>query len=236
MIFAILLALAAAAPPKCPPTWTYQDQAAWPDQFCKSGKLQSPINIGPRVIVDRDLPAVKFEYKPFPLSVWNTARYFEVPHAKGCTIEIGKAHYALDQFHFHVPAEHTVNGVRSAAELHLVHKSTGRIVAVAVFLVESPKANPALEPIVRLAKQVTECKTLPSTETIDPLALFPKSRTYVTYEGSLTTPDCHGRVQFYVLNDPIYASHEQIQALGAIGPSARDRQPLNGRVPKRSVR
>jgi carbonic anhydrase len=235
MIFAFLLAAAAAAAP-CPPTWTYQDQAAWPDQYCKSGKLQSPINIGPRVIVDRDLPAIKFKYKPFPLSVWNTARYYEVPRAKNCTIEIGKAHYRLDQFHFHVPSEHTVNGVGSAAELHLVHKSTGRIVAVAVFLVESPKANPALDPIVRLAKQVAACHTLPSSETIDPLALLPKTRTYVTYEGSLTTPDCIGRVRFYVMNEPIYASREQIQALGAIGPSARDRQPLNGRVPKKSVR
>lgn len=232
MIFAILLAAAAST---CPPSWTYENQAAWPEKYCQSLKHQSPIDIGPHVVDDPHLPAIEFKYAPFPLSVLNTARYFEVPHATNCAIEIGRNRYMLDQFHFHLPSDHTVNGAPRAGELHLVHKSTGRIVVVGVFLVESEHANPALEPIVHLARKASACQTVPSSEMIDPRTLLPKSAEYVTYDGSLTTPDCHGRVKFYVMTEPISASAEQIRALAANGPSARRPvEPLNGRVPRRS--
>jgi carbonic anhydrase len=233
MILALLFAAAAAT---CPPSWTYGNQAAWGGE-CQTAKYQSPIDVGERAVVDGRLPAIEFHYNSFALSVLNTARYFEVPEAKSCEIVVGTNHYELDQFHFHVPSEHVVKGKRYAGELHLVHKNGGTTAVVGVFLVErSGRPNPALEPIVRLARKTAACKTRPSPESIDPSALVPKGSTYTTYDGSLTTPGCGGGVKWYVLTEPIYATPEQIRVLASDGPSARrPPKPLNGRVPKRSV-
>ncbi len=234
MLLALLLAAAAAT---CPPTWTYQNQAAWGGE-CPTGKYQSPIDIGPRVVVDRRLPPIHFNYKPFALSVLNTARYYEVVEPKESAVEIDGHSYELEQFHFHFPSEHRVYGVSLSGELHLVHEHGGTKVVVGVFIIESKnrKANPALEPIVKLARQTAACDTKRSPETFDPIVLIPKGAAYTTYDGSLTTPGCDGGVRWYVLTTPIYASRDQIRALAADGKSARRPvKPLNGRVPRRSV-
>jgi carbonic anhydrase len=244
MIFAFLLAVsaAAAAPPKCEPVWTYQNQPAWGGHCPDRDLDQSPINLA-SAVVDRELQPIAFRYTPFPLSVWNTSRFFEVPRVKTpqavqCEIEVDGVSYELEKFHFHVPAEH-LTPHRYAGEMHLVHKNADKTkaVVVGVFFTEQKKANAALEPIVRLSRQARKCETARAGESINPETLLPAVRTYITYVGSLTTPDCDPDVTFYMLTEPIPASHAQILALGRIGPSARrPTLPLHRRVPKKSVR
>lgn len=241
MIFAILLAAAAAVadPSKCPHNWTYQNQGAWGGE-CRTGEHQSPIDLSSARDNTRLQPIV-FEYAGFPLSVLNNEFYYQVPNAQNCKVKLkinGVEHeYTLDQFHFHVPAEHT-GGAAHAAEMHLVHKRGKEIVVVGVLFSEQKKANAALEPIVRLGRIKPACNTQTSRELFNPESLLPPRgyRKYIHYVGSLTTPDCDPNVQFYMMVTPVPASHEQLQKLGELGPS--NRHPprlLNGRVPQRST-
>ena len=41
--------------------------------------------------------------------------------SNGPSISVDNKQYVLQQFHFHIPAEHTVDGQRAAAEIHFVH-------------------------------------------------------------------------------------------------------------------
>ena len=63
---------------------------------------------------------------------------------------------------------------------------------------------------------------------LDPAALVPKSLSYYSFEGSLTTPPCTEGVTFYILKTPAALSKEQVQAF-PFKANARPVQPLNGR-------
>lgn len=43
---------------------------------------------------------------------------------------VNDTEYTLKQLHWHTPSEHTLNGKRFAAELHMVHKSADNKIAV----------------------------------------------------------------------------------------------------------
>ena len=57
--------------------------------------------------------------------------------------------YQMVQFHFHAPSEHTINGVRYDAELHLVHTNViGEAVAIGVLLSSSAAGLPIFDAIM----------------------------------------------------------------------------------------
>ena len=130
--------------------------------------------------------------------------------------------YSLKQFHVHTPAEHTVNGTRHPAEVHLVHRAReGDLVVLSVFLKEGTTANPALD---------TWITGTDTTITFRPGRLFPKQQSYYTYDGSLTTPPCSENVRWIVMDTPISASAAQIDTLQAqYEHNARPVQPRGDR-------
>ena len=171
-------------------------------------------------------PAIEFHYQPFDLEVENTSHVIEVPAASGGYITVDGHRYDLLQFHFHTPSEHHMAGKAASLELHLVHKDAAGKLSVVGVLASGTTMNPALQPIVA-ALPVASCTNHESHVKFDPAALLPKTRDYVTYGGSLTTPGCGEDVTWMVLTQPITASAAQVVEAGSVrrerasGPAAQ---------------
>tara|TARA_R110002051_G_scaffold32974_2_gene74421 strand:- start:3843 stop:4562 length:720 start_codon:yes stop_codon:yes gene_type:complete len=216
----------AAAPD--PAHWTYTEQAGWGGE-CPVGAAQSPVALVSTA--GADLPDLTVTYGAGPGTFLNNGHTLQfTPDVAGRTL-IGSDGYALVQFHFHAPSEHTLDGKTYPAEIHFVNRGAdGALAVVGVFLTEGA-ANPALAALLAALPTQTgdEGVTRP---TVDPALLLPADRHYFAYVGSLTTPPCTEGVRWNVLSTPVEASAQQIAALAAaLGISNRVVQPVNERVP-----
>jgi carbonic anhydrase len=54
------------------------------------------------------------------------------------------------------------------------------------------------------------------TESMSPAGLLPADRGYWTYEGSLTAPPCTEGVRWFVLEEPVELSRDQLRSFGAL--------------------
>ena len=215
------------------------------DPFVEVGKKQTPVDIVTADAVNALLLPLVFEYQPTPFVVENTGHVVEVPYAPGSHIRVGLDRYGgntyeLEQFHFHAPSEHTVNGQFAAAELHLVHRNVLLDLAVVGVLVNvgSP-VNPVIETILRNAPlEEGRIELRGSVNAIDVLPQF--DRRYYTYSGSLTTPPCSEGVRWFMLREPVFVSQAAINHLHLViahfpgydgfPNNNRPVRPLNGRV------
>ena len=224
--------------------WSYagdKGPAHWgaldPDYaVCESGKAQSPIAI--ESTRKKDLPALRFAYKPGPLTIINngyTAVRVDYPAGNGNFLMVGDKRYELTQFHFHRPSEERIHGVTYAMALHLMHRANdGKVVGVAVMLRQG-HANPAIEQLWKYMPQSAGEDHLVPGVTIDPQQLVPAKRGYYSYEGSQTAPPCTEGVTWYVMKTPMEVSAGAIAAFAKLYPhDVRPRQPLNGRTVEES--
>ena len=208
-----------------PEHWAELDIAYAP---CGSGTEQSPIDIAAGVTARLDdMPS---DYLPSGLIVVNNGHAIQVDYGAGSSIEIDGTAYELQQFHFHSPSEHTVDGELAAMELHLVHSDVeGAIAVVGVFLVEGDD-NPHLDPIWDVMPAVAGDPIAIEGATIDADDLLPQDRRFIEYSGSLTTPPCTEGVTWHVLVEPVQLSAEQVSTFRAIHDGTnRPVQPLNDR-------
>ena len=67
------------------------------------------------------------------------AKYHE-----GSTLTVGDHTWEVQQFHFHARSEHTVDGIASPLELHIVHEDENGDLAVVGVLIEEGAENAAL--------------------------------------------------------------------------------------------
>lgn len=209
------------------------------EPFVEVGKKQSPIDIITAKTVAAALPALVFKYRSTPFVVENNGHVIEVPYARGSAIRVGQDTYKLLQFHLHAPSEHTVNGQFAAAELHLVHRNALLDLAVVGVLINAGSpVNTAVNDILLNAPiEEGEIEIYGSVNAKD---VLPRSKSYYTYSGSLTTPPCSEGVRWIVLKEPIFVSQQAIDRLHEIisnfphyeGFPDNNRlvRPLNGRV------
>lgn len=143
----------------------------------------------------------------------------------GSTVQFAGASYNLLQIHAHTPAEHTVNGVTHAAEIHLVHTdSAGRLLVLALFADEGARSA-AWQPVIDTATAEDGADAV-----VDIADLLPAAASTWTYEGSLTTPPCTEGVRWVVFQQPLTLSPDQVEAIGSAHPrNSRGVQPLGGR-------
>jgi carbonic anhydrase len=215
------------------PHWTYAEQANWgalsaDNAACSAGEAQSPIDLTDTLSAG-DLPDLAIALPGGEGALINNGHTLQFTTAPGPWMTIGADAYTLDQFHFHAPSEHSVDGRRYPAEIHFVHRNEAGGLAVVGVFIEPGEENPALAQLLA---------SLPSGEgeaaatriDIEPSTLLPNDRLYFAYAGSLTTPPCSEGVRWNVLRTPITASEAQIDALTlALGATARDVQPLHQR-------
>ncbi|MDA0167397.1 carbonic anhydrase family protein [Solirubrobacter ginsenosidimutans] len=201
------------------------------------GSAQSPIDLRrSQITFVNHLPAIRFSYpRKADVTLNNTGSpgeestvRAEVP-AGAASITLSGTRYTLQQFHWHTPSEHEINGHRSAMEMHLVHGASDGSLLVIGVLIEQGRANRVLEPIFAdLPAAAGETRPVAGVRIDD---LLPDDVSSYRYTGSLTTPPFTEGVQWIVLAHPITLSKHQIHAFQALFEegNSREVQPLNGR-------
>uniref|UniRef100_E6QKU4 carbonic anhydrase n=1 Tax=mine drainage metagenome TaxID=410659 RepID=E6QKU4_9ZZZZ len=208
-----------------PDRWARLDPA-W--RVCDTGKQQSPIDIhGARL--KNTLPPIEFHYLSGSMTLTNNGHTVEVTAPRGSYILVGGVRYNLIQFHFHHPGEEAVNGDLPDMSLHLVHQSAdGKIVVIAVRLMEG-NPNAVLAGLWEHLPK-TPGKSATMNDPLSSAGLLPADRGYWTYMGSLTTPPCTEGVRWYVMEQSVTLSRDQLQAFGALYKrNSRQLQEAHGR-------
>nr|AJW81212.1 alpha type carbonic anhydrase [Lobosphaera incisa] len=188
---------------------------------CATGTQQSPIEIKlDQRTAGLGGPAgnpqhLTFEYNEFEqATAVNLGRgLMQVRVKPGNSCLIGTRRLQLQQFHFHSPSEHTFAGQHSAMEAHLVHKdaNTGRLAVLAVLLERGGRQNAALQHALDyVPAEAGQQESIPSS--VDITSLLPTSgrRSFVRYEGSLTTPPCSEQVDWFVFTQPVAVADQQV--------------------------
>lgn len=142
---------------------------------------------------------------------------------KGPDAMIRGRHFALSQFHFHAPGEHTIDGHRYPVEAHFVFKAEDGRLAVVAVMYETGAAN-------TVATAVLDNLAATHADRVDIAGLLPARKDYYRYLGSLTTPPLNETVEWYVLATPMTLSADQIAAFKRRHDNNNRRvQPLNDR-------
>jgi carbonic anhydrase len=182
------------------------------------GMMQSPIDIETGNVVSEIFVPPVFQYKSIPLTIENTGHYVEVPYDPDSYVYFGLQPtdaYELQQFHFHAPSEHTVNGVRYDAELHLVHNnSVGETVVIGVLLSSSSAGLPIFDTI--MANSPRSPGEVEVSVDVNALDLLPVGGGAYRYAGSLTTPACTEGVQWFLLANPVPITPNALAALHSL--------------------
>jgi carbonic anhydrase len=229
---------AAAQSPSQGANWNYEGHTGplvWGKldpayQACSHGHQQSPVDIrGARL--DSALQPIEFHYIGGPVTLENTGRGIVARVDPGSYILAGGVRYNLLRYEFHHPSEHAVKGRLTDMEVDLIHQSQdGRLAIVAVRLSED-RGNPN-------AVLATLWQHLPATagsrakveEMIDPGAFLPADRGYWTYTGSELTPPCAEGVLWFVFENDLSISREQLRAFtNLFRMNTRPLQDLHGR-------
>ncbi|MNC05239.1 Carbonic anhydrase precursor [compost metagenome] len=220
--------------------WSYEGDTSpehWAelDQLftaCSTGTAQSPVNIvHDKVKEDESLSPVSVEYSSSPVSIMNNGHTIQVTlNNKNNKLTIEGKTYQLQQFHFHLPSEHEVDGKHAEMELHLVHKSEDGSLAVLGVLIHSGSENITLNRLWSVLPAEESADEIVIDGAFDPAGLLPADLHSFRYQGSLTTPPCTEGVQWIVLENPVTWSAEQIGKFAAIFPhDNRPVQPLGSR-------
>jgi carbonic anhydrase len=136
----------------------------------------------------------------------------------------------LKGWHIHAPADHSVGGDRSKAELHLVHvDAKGHEVAVMAIRLDPGNFNSTffsqLPPMIGFDQmQVEEPVSIEFQPLLESVLFFNE---FWTYQGSLTSPPCTEGIRWFVARQILFTGVEQMQAiLGAATYSARAEQEV----------
>ena len=181
---------------------------------CSQGKEQSPIDIR-GAHLNKTLEPIEFHYIAGPVTLENTGNTVLVHVNPGSYIVANGTRFDLQLFQFHHPGEEVVNGKLTDMDVQFVHKSAdGKLAILAVRFAENRG-----EPNATLATLWQHLPTTPKatgkvTDMVNPGGLLPGDRGYWTYMGSLTTPPCTEGVRWFVFEQPITISREQLRAFG----------------------
>ena len=200
-------------------------------QACSHGHEQSPVDIrGARL--NKALKPIEFHYIAGPVTLEHNGHTIVVHVDPGSYIVAGGVRYNLVQFHFHHPGEEAVKGKLTDMDIHLVHQSAdGKQVVIAIRLTEDITTPP--NAVLATLWQHLPAKAGVSNkvaEPINPGGLLPADRGYWTYMGSLTAPPCSEGVRWFVFEQQVTLSRDQLRAFGNLFKiNSRPLQDTHGR-------
>jgi carbonic anhydrase len=226
--------------------YNYANPSSWGDLWplC-SGIQQSPINIDTNLVDwDVTISPLSFDFNDEPQveELANTGSTIEVsfssPTSQGVNVSgavLFHEKFRLNQFHFHSPSEHTINGDVFGLEIHFVYSSQnnpmGRLSVIAYLFSLSNVCNEFLSPIVDALPFVNNFGDTAEIEISFPFNDL-SAENYWHYIGSLTTPPCTEIVNWFVYRETLPICDTQLTSIiDAIDfyPNNRPVQLNNGR-------
>ncbi|KAJ4335191.1 hypothetical protein N0V87_006345 [Didymella glomerata] len=221
--------------------WAYEASFNWgklsPDyRLCQTGTQQSPIalSLGNGLSLNH-VPTFNYTGKvPGNFFNWGYGPAFTLAHNGDWTSHPSFTYdnetLYLKGWHIHAPADHSVGGDRSKAEMHFVHvDAEGHEGAVLAFRLDPGNFNSTffdqLPPMIGFDEmQVQEPLEMDLTLAMESVQYFNE---FWTYQGSLTSPPCHEGIRWFVARQIMFTGVEQMQAiLGASTYSARAEQEV----------
>ncbi|KAI3801300.1 hypothetical protein L1987_29404 [Smallanthus sonchifolius] len=202
-------------------------------KICADGKFQSPINID--VLGALDTPSdLKWAYKDAPAKLVNGYNNIAVEwlgDAGG--IEVNGSTYKLLQCHWHIPSEHTINGKKFDAELHLVHENDKGQKSVIGTLQTVGQPDPFIASLTEKLKMVSANEEIDLGKISASSIRYGSKKNY-RYSGSFTTPPCKEGVIWTIADKIRSISLDQIKLIKALHQrgfqeNARPVQSLLGR-------
>jgi carbonic anhydrase len=188
----------------------------YPECAGGAGSRQSPVNLvattnAPPLPVTLNYPAGN------PARLENTGHSVYLFLANSASLQVADTTFEFRDIHFHVPAEHLVQGTRYAAEIHAVHQLGDGNRAVLTTFVREGFHNGAWDVLIAaLPGNKGDTISIGPTSLTTLLALTGlEAEPMYSYAGSLTTPDCERNVRFLVRQRPLNLSLRQIEALAA---------------------
>ncbi|XP_010916593.1 alpha carbonic anhydrase 7 isoform X2 [Elaeis guineensis] len=205
---------------------------------CGTGKLQSPIDLSDeRVRVLPQLGELRSSYHPANAVMKNRGHDIEIEWKNQTGgIWINGTKYVLQQLHWHLPSEHTINGRRYSLELHMVHQTADNKTAVVGILYKIGRPDPFLAKMEDYLKKVEDLAELEEEKLgmVDPRDVRKGSSEYYRYMGSLTAPPCTEGVVWIIIRKVRTVTQQQVNLLREavhddVGMNARPLQPINNR-------
>jgi carbonic anhydrase len=217
---ASLLFASAACLAQTGANWTYQGKTGplvWGKldpayHACSHGHEQSPIDIR-NSHLDKSLQPIQFHYIAGPIMLQNTGRGIVAQVDPGSYIVVNGVHYSLVDLEFHHPSEHPVKGKLADMEVDLVHRSDDAKLAIVAVRLNQDRGNPN----AFLATIFNQLPAVPGTsaritDMVSAGGLLPADRGYWTYLGSELTPPCAEDVRWFVFEEDLSMSREQLHA------------------------
>jgi carbonic anhydrase len=237
---ALLLGFSAlcAAAQNAPPNWSYEGHTGpivWGKldpayQACAHGREQSPIDIR-GAHRNSALQPIEFHYVGGSVTLENTGRAIVARVDPGSYILAGGVRYNLLRYEFHRPSEHAVKGKLNDMEVDLIHRSQdGHLATIAVRLSEDRGVPNAVLATLWEHLPATAGSHAKVEDMIDAGGLLPGDRGYWTYTGSELTPPCSEGVQWFVFENDVSMSRDQLRAFAELfRMNTRPLQDLHGR-------
>ena len=203
--------------------------------------FQSPVDISETDPIEFD-QILKTSYDGGGATeIQNKSGNFAVIYEQGNNnfINVDGEEFEVVNIHFHSESEHAVDGELSDMEMHIVHGNESGGLSVLGVLIEEGQFNQELAPIFNAIRSEQEANgELPDTvefnEEIDIAELLPDNSGWF-YSGSLTTPPFSEDVNWFVFEESIEISPEQMDVFETflanfdLESNNRDLQDLNGR-------
>jgi carbonic anhydrase len=221
---ALVLCVATVAAAQTTAPWDYEGKRGslvWgkldPEyKACSKGHEQSPIDIR-GAHLNKSLQPIEFHYIAGPVTLENDGHTVVAHVDHGSYIVAGGVRYELVQFDFHHPGEEPVNGKLTDMDVQLLHKSADGKMAVVVVRLAEDIGNPnAVLATLWPHLPKTSGKTEKVTDMISPAGLLPADRGYWTYTGSMSTPPCTEGVRWFVYEQTLSLSRDQLRAFAAL--------------------
>ena len=218
--------------------WTYEGKTG-PEVWgrldpaygaCSKGHEQSPIDIH-GAHLNKALEPLEFHFIAGPMTLENTGRGIVAHVDPGSQMVAGGVRYRLIELDFHHPAEHPVKGKLSDMEVDMVyHGEDGKTAIVAVRLNQDRSFPNALLATLWAHLPTKPGTTEKITDMVSAGGLLPTDRGYWTYSGSEVTPPCTEGVRWFVFEQDLSLSREQMRAFTNLFKlNTRPIQDLHGR-------
>lgn len=157
---------------------------------------------------------------------WGYGPAYTLDHDEGVYTSLPSMHFDEDDsdetvylasWHIHAPADHTVQGDRAKAELHLVHHSgDGKERAVLAIRIDPGNSDSTffsqLPPMVHFNETDTRIPDVPM-DINEALKEINQFSDFWTYKGSLTSPPCTEGKRWFVARNVLFVSDKQMQAI-----------------------